>query len=453
MQGGGGNKKGFQYCTDSSGQEIFYLRALQGHPGRNPIDPSLQDNVLIPDNFFEYIYHIGCAISLHSIKNSGWIPGGQNSSKERQTVFCTAMNPMHQHHKDPYKLDLTKPRLAWYKQKTWKRHQDTVYWVDIQLAQRKGFKFYQTRCNAIIFYDTLQASCISKVVVMESGESIYEKVYVSPRLPPTISFKDNWMKGLDSEVAGSSKDTQRIQPKPKTQLSRTERPVGGQESTKEIEKGTLFGHEDIKHSTRTGRPVVGLKSTQSCVSMPIKIEEEDQTRTERPVKVEEHDIDVRVPGLSHSLVKEAEHLQISELLKKFQTHREALQADLQQNNVYNPFSNNSKEMIREFCNVELFELCETVPKVQCSHGTCGQCLIDSESRRNFNKLRLDALSIPNFVIKKGPTHGARHGKTEVQKKYRLAWNAWKRCCKKIDSQGGHFQNIHDRIRDQVYRES
>ena len=52
MAGGGGNKKRFQYCTDSSGQEILYLRALQGHSGRSPIDPSLQDNVSIPDNFF-----------------------------------------------------------------------------------------------------------------------------------------------------------------------------------------------------------------------------------------------------------------------------------------------------------------------------------------------------------------------------------------------------------------
>ena len=39
------NKKRFQYCTDPSGQEILYLRALQGHSGRNHIDPSLQDNV------------------------------------------------------------------------------------------------------------------------------------------------------------------------------------------------------------------------------------------------------------------------------------------------------------------------------------------------------------------------------------------------------------------------
>ena len=80
MAGGGGNKKRFQYCTDSSGQETLHFRALQGHSGRNPIDPTLQDNVLIPDNFFEYIYHVGCAVNVHSITNSGLIPGGQNSS-------------------------------------------------------------------------------------------------------------------------------------------------------------------------------------------------------------------------------------------------------------------------------------------------------------------------------------------------------------------------------------
>ena len=70
MAGGGGNKKRFQYCTDPSGQEILYLRSLQGHSGRNPIDPSLQDNVLIPDNVFECIYHCGCPINLHSTTNS-----------------------------------------------------------------------------------------------------------------------------------------------------------------------------------------------------------------------------------------------------------------------------------------------------------------------------------------------------------------------------------------------
>ena len=34
MAKGGGNKKRYQYCTDSSGT-MLYLRALQGHSGRN----------------------------------------------------------------------------------------------------------------------------------------------------------------------------------------------------------------------------------------------------------------------------------------------------------------------------------------------------------------------------------------------------------------------------------
>ena len=76
MTGGGGNKNRFQCCTNTSG-EILYLRALQGHSGRNFVDPALQDNVLIPNNFFMFIYHVGCAVSVHSITNSGLIPGGQ----------------------------------------------------------------------------------------------------------------------------------------------------------------------------------------------------------------------------------------------------------------------------------------------------------------------------------------------------------------------------------------
>ena len=59
-----------QYCTDDS-RAIVYFRALQGHAGRNLIDPSLQDNVVIPSKFFQYIYHIECAFNLHYIISSG----------------------------------------------------------------------------------------------------------------------------------------------------------------------------------------------------------------------------------------------------------------------------------------------------------------------------------------------------------------------------------------------
>ena len=163
----------------------------------------------------------------------------------------------------------------------------------------------------------------------------------------------------------------------------------------------------------------GPPSSQSCVSMPAQIvdkcEDEDQTRTERLVsgqpiglftQLEDTDIDFTVSGLPHAIVKQAENFSVRELVKKIESHphRQALQADLQQNSVYNPFSNNSKGMIREMGNVELFELCETIPKVQCSqcllswnqgvsYCTCGHSLVDSESRRKLNKLRLDALSV------------------------------------------------------------
>ena len=76
MARGGGKKKRYHYCTDSSGA-ILYLPAPQVHSGRSLIDPILQDNVIVPSGFFQYICHVGCAISLHSIINSGLTPGGQ----------------------------------------------------------------------------------------------------------------------------------------------------------------------------------------------------------------------------------------------------------------------------------------------------------------------------------------------------------------------------------------
>ena len=68
--------------------------------------------------------------------------------------------------------------------------------VDINLAQKKGLKFCQTRSNAMILHETLPAYCIPKVVRMDTGEIIYEKVYESRRLPPKISLRHDWMKEL-----------------------------------------------------------------------------------------------------------------------------------------------------------------------------------------------------------------------------------------------------------------
>ena len=201
MAGGGGNKKRYQHCSDSSGT-ILYLRTLQGHSGRSLSDPSSQDKIIVPDGFFKYIYHVGCAINLHFIINSGLVPGGQILSN-RQTVFFLPVYPLDKEHKDPDTIDLEAPRLAQYMHKTWKKHQNTVCWVDINLALKKGLKFYQTRLNAIILHEPLPAYCIPKVVRMETGEVIYDKVYASPRPPPKISLKHIWMKELGSQIAST----------------------------------------------------------------------------------------------------------------------------------------------------------------------------------------------------------------------------------------------------------
>ena len=79
----------------------------------------------------------------------------------------------------------------------------------------------------------------------------------------------------------------------------------------------------------------------------------DRVRTGRPVgceqselstQREEIDIDFRVSGLPHAVVKQAEHFRVRELVKKIESHphRQALQADLQQSNAYNPFSENTQ---------------------------------------------------------------------------------------------------------------
>ena len=90
----------------------------------------------------------------------------------------------------------------------------------------------------------------------------------------------------------------------------------------------------------------------------------DRDRTGRPVvsgeptglftQLKEVDIDFSVSGLPHAVVKQAENSRVRELVKKIESHphRQDLQADLQQNNAYNPCSEKSKKMIKDMGNVD-----------------------------------------------------------------------------------------------------
>ena len=137
-------------------------------------------------------------VHLHSIINNGLILGDQDLSR-RQTVFFLPIDPRDENHKDPEHIDFSVPRRARYVHSAWKRHQDAVFWVDIDLSIREGLTFYQTRSNAIIIQGTRPAYCSPKVVKLKTGEVLYERRYLSPRPPPKISLRHDhdWTRGND----------------------------------------------------------------------------------------------------------------------------------------------------------------------------------------------------------------------------------------------------------------
>ena len=93
---------------------------------------------------------------------------------------------------------------------------------------------------------------------------------------------------------------------------------------------------------------------------------------------EEHKIDFIIPGQSNSVVKNAEHFRVQELVKKIESHphRAALRADLQQNNVY------ANRVMWSYSSCAKLHQKYDVPNVFFigNQGivSCGQCLIYSE---------------------------------------------------------------------------
>ena len=81
--------------------------------------------------------------------------------------------------------------------------------------------------------------------------------------------------------------------------------------------------------------------------MKLTANKNGETRRKKDefTRVGELDIDFRVSSGSQAVVKDAENFSVQEFVKKIESHphREALQADLHQNIVNNPFGLNSKD--------------------------------------------------------------------------------------------------------------
>ena len=326
----------------------------------------------------------------------------------------------------------------------------------------------------------------------------------------------------DGQVVQQFKSSQSNPPTPNPDHDRTGQPVvgtdprsesSGRKTSRSQEIETRSFHEEAVKHDRTGQPLVETGTPQtrsSCDSKSLNVENTtahdrtgqpvvschtndvpdgsqtrsphestsfnvgDETihdRTGQPVvnrdesgheqtMLNEVNMDFRIPGLPHSVVKQAESSRVRELVKKIENHpdRHALQLDLQQDKAYNPFSATAKKMIQDVGNVELFELFETDPETQCkaclsywSEGnvycTCGHLLKETVANRSFIAYTLDLHSIPEYVIKKGRPHVHRDGKAPENKENYLAHNLKKRCIKR------EFTGIHDRfLRDHVFRE-
>ena len=157
--------------------------------------------------------------------------------------------------------------------------------------------------------------------------------------------------------------------------------------TRSCHESISFNVGDETTHDRTGQPVVS----------------HDELSHEQTM-LNEVNIDFRIPGLPHSVVKQVETSRVRELVQKIENHpdRHALQQDPRQNKAYNPFSAESKRMIQDVGNIELFELFETDPKTQCktclsywSEGivycTCGHLLQETVANRRFIVQTMDLI--------------------------------------------------------------
>ena len=487
LAAGGGPKRRYQYCSDYLGS-IIYLRALQGHSGDSIIDLAMQDHVLIIPGIFPYVYHVGSNFNIPPILSNGLIPGCLELSG-RQSVFFLPIDPRDENHQDPENIDYSVPRRARYMQHAWKRHQDTVFWIDIDHGIiKEGLKFYQTKSNAIILQGVLPPSCIVRAERLKGGEPLYKRQYLSPRPPPKISLRNdlNWTRGNDdlgSTVEhrpvgklvqqslgetvhfGSSKPTQ----SPKTNGDRSGKPVA-----QEIVVGVL--QEEPSSSDRPGRPVSREEQHVQNHDSSGKPEREEAQHTVQEnyhlksrdtvdkfdLATDDTNIDFSVSGIPEEAVKRSEHFNILQLIRRITRHpqKQAVQNDLDQKQSFNAFSAESKKAIKESGNIEISEIVNTEPKWQCKsclnhcnpgviYCVCGRLMTtDSAENRKYISSTLDSFSIANFYIRKDRPRGHRYGKAPGCKEYHTAHQLAKKCRKH------KYESIYDRfIRDKAFRKA
>ena len=171
-------------------------------------------------------------------------------------------------------------------------------------------------------------------------------------------------------------------------------------------------------------------------------------------------VDFSVSGIPEEAVKRSENFNILQLIRRITRHplQEAVQNDLDKEQSFKAFSDESKSAIKEAGDIEISEIINAEPKWQCKsclnhcnpgviYCVCGRLMTkDSAENRKYISAIFNSFSIPNFYIRKDRPRGHRYGKFQGCKEYFTANQVAKKCRKK------EYDSIHDTyIRDKAFR--
>ena len=126
----------------------------------------------------------------------------------------------------------------------------------------------------------------------------------------------------------------------------------------------------MKDHDRTGKPV---EASSHKVQEDGSLENRDTTFSNAKkfnLVTDEENIDFNISGVPNAMVKRPHGINVHNLIQQIENHpqRKALQSDLQQHHAFNPFSEESKDVIMVAGNTELCEIVDVEPKSQCK--TC-----------------------------------------------------------------------------------
>ena len=264
---------------------------------------------------------------------------------------------------------------------------------------------------------------------------------MSPRPPPKISLKHdlNWNKGQDQGFtvehrpvgklvqqsvgetlqSGSSKPTQ----SPKSIEDRSVKPVA-QEIVGKLQ-------EELSSSDRPVKPVTEEEQHVRNHDSSGKPEREEKQHTVQEdyhlknrdkadkfdLATDDGNIDFNISGIPDEAVKRSQNFNILQLIRRITRHpqQQAVQDDLDKQQSFNAFSDESKAAIVEAGNIEISEIVNADPKWQCKfclnhcstgviYCECGRLMTkDSAENRQYISGILDTFSIPNFYTQKEQT--------------------------------------------------